>query len=105
MERPPFHKSLSENIIRSSSHESAAEAEALGQKMTVEADLEVGIFTLLPSNVMGTTMLIVQDEVGLFSTSVPSRRPNITPLYTIPENDKSLESSDEEGTPLMLRIN
>ena len=39
-QRPIFHKSLSENIIRTSSRESA-DGEALAQQLTIEADLEV----------------------------------------------------------------
>ena len=39
-DRPHLHKSLSENIMRSSSRE-CAEGEALAQKLTVEAELEV----------------------------------------------------------------
>ena len=39
-QRPHLHKSLSENIIRTSSRESA-EGETLAQKLIVEAELEV----------------------------------------------------------------
>ena len=39
-QRPHLHKCLSENVMRSSSRE-MAEGEALAQKFTVEAQLEV----------------------------------------------------------------
>ena len=115
-QRLHFHRSLSENIMRTPSRE-LAEGEALGQRLIVEAELEVLTACTLATSTYSHSdyefvyvVNAMQDDTAVMSTSVPARAysqaSNNTALYTIPET-KSLESSvsSEESAPLLFRIN